>query len=51
MELASETDFVARNPDFIALGGVIADKALKQDITEPTSELAAIVTELATKIR
>src|SRR5215470_13997658 len=27
VELASETDFVARNPDFITLGGTIADKA------------------------
>jgi elongation factor Ts len=51
VELATETDFVARNPDFIALGGIIAEKALTQGITEPTTELAALVTDLATKIR
>ncbi|MDR1072487.1 MAG: translation elongation factor Ts [Treponema sp.] len=51
VELASETDFVARNPEFIELGGVIADKALEQDIDAPTEELSALVTDLATKIR
>ncbi|MDR2192909.1 MAG: translation elongation factor Ts [Treponema sp.] len=51
VELASETDFVARNPEFIELGGIIADKALEQDIDAPTEELSAMVTELATKIR
>jgi elongation factor Ts len=51
VELATETDFVSRNPDFIALGGIIADKALAENVTEPTPELAALVTDLATKIR
>jgi elongation factor Ts len=51
VELSSETDFVARNPEFIALGGVIADKALEKGCTEPTEELSGMVTELATKIR
>ncbi|MDR0558108.1 MAG: translation elongation factor Ts [Treponema sp.] len=51
VEIASETDFVARNPEFIELGGVIADKALEQDIDAPTGELDALVTDLATKIR
>jgi elongation factor Ts len=51
VELASETDFVARNPEFIELGGVIADKALEDDIDAPTDELNAMVTGLATKIR
>jgi elongation factor Ts len=51
VELSSETDFVARNPDFIALGGAIAGKALEQGIGEPTPELAGMVAELATKIR
>ena len=51
VELASETDFVARNPEFIALGGVIADRALEKGITEPVEELSAMVTDLATKIR
>jgi elongation factor Ts len=51
VELASETDFVARNPDFIALGGLIAGKALEKSYTEPNEELSALVTDLATKIR
>jgi elongation factor Ts len=51
VELATETDFVSRNPEFIALGGTIADKALAQGVTEPTAELSALVTDLATKIR
>jgi elongation factor Ts len=51
VELASETDFVARNPEFIALGGFIVDRVLEKGITEPTEELSAMVTDLATKIR
>jgi elongation factor Ts len=51
VELASETDFVARNPDFIALGGAIAERALEKGYTEPNEELSALVTDLATKIR
>jgi elongation factor Ts len=51
VELASETDFVARNPDFIVLGGEIASKALEKGFTEPNEELSGMVTDLATKIR
>ncbi|MCL2184902.1 MAG: translation elongation factor Ts [Treponema sp.] len=51
VEINAETDFVARNPEFIALGGAIADKALAKGITEPTEELHAMVQDLATKIR
>jgi elongation factor Ts len=51
VELASETDFVARNPDFIALGGAIAERALEKGYAEPNDELNGMVTELATKIR
>ena len=51
IELASETDFVARNPEFIALGGTITDMALEKGCTEPDEELSGMVTELATKIR
>ncbi|MDR0450920.1 MAG: translation elongation factor Ts [Treponema sp.] len=51
VELASETDFVARNPDFIALGGTIAERALEKAYTGPNEELSALVTDLATKIR
>jgi len=51
VELNAETDFVARNPEFVALGGVIADKALENNIGEPNDELSGMVQELATKIR
>jgi elongation factor Ts len=51
VELASETDFVARNPEFIALGGEIARRVLDKGYTEINDELAAPVQDLATKIR
>ena len=51
VELNAETDFVARNPEFIELGGVIAGKALEKGIEAPTDELGSMVQELATKIR
>ena len=51
VELSSETDFVARNPDFIKLGGEITAKALEKGISAPNDELNGMVTELATKIR
>jgi elongation factor Ts len=51
VELASETDFVARNPEFIALGNDIARRALDKGYTEVNDELAAPVQDLATKIR
>ncbi|MCL2270358.1 MAG: translation elongation factor Ts [Treponema sp.] len=50
-ELSSETDFVARNPEFITLGEVIVEKALEKGSTAPDEELAGMVTDLATKIR
>ncbi|MDR0442571.1 MAG: translation elongation factor Ts [Treponema sp.] len=51
VELSSETDFVARNPEFITLGGVMADKILEKGWAEPNEELNGMVGELATKIR
>jgi elongation factor Ts len=51
VELASETDFVARNPDFIALGEAIVSKALEKGYDAPNDELTGMVTELATRIR
>jgi len=51
VEMNAETDFVARNPDFVALGGIIADKALENNIDKPTDELSSMVQDLATKIR
>jgi elongation factor Ts len=51
VELVSETDFVARNPDFIALGGAIADRVLEKGYAEPNDELNNMVSDLASKIR
>ena len=51
VELSCETDFVARNPDFIDLGAEITGRALEKGIDAPNDELNAMVTELATKIR
>ena len=50
-EIASETDFVARNPEFIALGEALTAKALEKGYTGIAEELKAMVTELAAKIR
>jgi len=50
-ELSTETDFVARNPDFIKLGADITGRALDKGISAPNDELNGMVTELATKIR
>ncbi len=51
VELSTETDFVARNPDFIALGGAIVDRVFEKGYTEVTPELSAMVDDLAVKIR
>ena len=51
VELSCETDFVARNPDFIMLGDVIADKVIEKGLSGPNDELNGLVTELATRIR
>jgi elongation factor Ts len=51
VELVSETDFVARNPEFISLGGTIADRVLEKDYAEPNDELNNMVSDLAAKIR
>jgi len=51
VELVTETDFVAMNPEFIALGGVIAEKVLDNGYTEANEELNGMVSDLASKIR
>jgi elongation factor Ts len=51
VELSTETDFVARNADFIALGDSIAGRVLEKGYTEPNDELNGLVTDLAAKIR
>lgn len=50
-ELTCETDFVARNVEFIALGEKILNVAFEKNFTEVNSELTNMVLELATKVR
>jgi elongation factor Ts len=51
VEIACETDFVARNEDFIAFGGKLAAEVLEKRISGPTPELEAKVTEIASVIK
>ena len=51
VELGTETDFVARNPEFITLGEAIAQKVLDKGFSEPNDELNGMVSDLASKIR
>jgi elongation factor Ts len=50
-EVTCETDFVAKNVDFIALGDKIINTAFDKGYTEVKSELSNMVLELATKVR
>ncbi|MDR0527602.1 MAG: translation elongation factor Ts [Spirochaetaceae bacterium] len=51
VETSTETDFVARNPEFIALGDAIASRVLEKGFNGINAELEEMVKELATKIR
>ena len=50
-EVTCETDFVAKNTDFIALGEKILDLVFEKGYTKIEKELEDLVLELATKIR
>jgi elongation factor Ts len=50
-ELTCETDFVAKNADFIAVGDAILDKAFEKGYTAVNEELSNMLLDLATKIR
>lgn len=50
-ELTCETDFVAKNADFIALGEEIINEAFAKGYTSVVPELTGKVLELATKVR
>ncbi|MCL2558103.1 MAG: translation elongation factor Ts, partial [Treponema sp.] len=50
-ELTCETDFVSRNPDFVAVGQAVAKKALEKGCGAEDAELVGMVADLATKIR
>ncbi len=51
VELACETDFVARNADFISAGTNIAETALRQKATGPNENLEGLVKEIASLIK
>ncbi len=51
VEIACETDFVARNADFIAVGDKMADTAYEKNINEITPELDGMVKDIASKIK
>lgn len=51
LELSCETDFVARNVDFIALGGQLVDVVLEKGHEKITDDLTAMVTDVASKIK
>ena len=50
-ELTCETDFVAKNADFIAVGDKIAETALAKGYTDVQKELSDMVLDLATRVR
>ncbi|MDR1747463.1 MAG: translation elongation factor Ts [Spirochaetaceae bacterium] len=50
-ELTCETDFVAKNADFIAVGDAILDRAMEKGYTAVNEELSNMLLDLATKIR
>lgn len=50
-ELVCETDFVAKNADFIAAAETVADKVFTSETNEITDELKHVVLDLATRVR
>ncbi len=51
LELACETDFVARNADFIKLGEKMAELIIEKGLTEPTDELHEMVKDTISTIK
>ena len=51
VELTCETDFVAKNADFIALGEKMLDVIIAKGYTSVSDELKAMMEDLAVKIR
>lgn len=51
LELACETDFVARNKDFIALGNNLLEKVIENGYTESNEELEAMVKDVISTIK
>lgn len=51
VELSSETDFVARNAEFIELGESVASQVVERRLTEPSSDLTSRVAEAVGRIK
>ncbi len=51
LELASETDFVAKNTEFIALGHKLADLIIKKRLDKKTEEIDALITKVIGRIK
>lgn len=51
LELSCETDFVARNTDFIELGNGLLEKILREDIKEPGDQLEGMVKDAIARIK
>ena len=51
LEIACETDFVARNKDFITLGNTLLNTIFQNNLTEITSELEDLVKGLISTIK
>jgi len=51
LELSCETDFVARNEEFIAVGKEILAEAVKNNVTKPTESMEEKVKALIAKIK
>ncbi len=51
VEITCETDFVAKNPDFSAVGEKILDEVIANNMNEVNDTLSNLLLDLATKIR
>lgn len=51
LELSSETDFVAKNKEFVALGEKLADLIVRKDLKKKTEEIDTLITEVISKIK
>ncbi len=51
VEVACETDFVARNEDFIKSGAVLADLVHKKEASAPDAEMETMVRDMASVIK
>ncbi len=51
IEITCETDFVAKNPDFTAVGEKIMDEVIANNMNEVNDTLSNLLLDLATKIR